>query len=139
MALPAHVVAALKGHRERQGAHRRTIADLWQDHGLVFCTGFGTPLHPNSLRRVFGRLCAEAGVPVIRIHDIRHTYATLTLESGANLLAVSRQLGHSKPSITSDIYAHVTARMQDQVTAAIDAILFGETPPSEGSRPPNGH
>jgi integrase len=139
MSLPAPVVAALREHRVRQVEHRLKIADLWTDHGLVFCTGFGAPVHPNTLRRIFGRLCAQAGVPQIRIHDIRHTYATLALESGADLLGVSRQLGHSKPSITSDIYAHVTDRMQQRVTDTMGAVLFGETAPSTESWPLNGH
>jgi integrase len=86
-------------------------------------------MNPNNLARDFDKLCERAGVPRIRIHDIRHTYATLALEGGANLIGVSRQLGHAKPSITSDLYGHVTAHMQQQVTDTIGAVLFGEQLP----------
>lgn len=66
-------------------------------------------------------------MPRIRIHDQRRTYATLTLERGANLLGVSKQIGHAKPRTTSDLYAHVTAAMQQQVTDTLGDVLFGHT------------
>jgi integrase len=83
------VVAALKDHRVRQVEHRLQIADLWQDHGLVFCSGLGTPINPSNLARDFHMLCERAGVPRIRIHDVRHTYVTLALEGGANLIGLA--------------------------------------------------
>ncbi|WP_413774830.1 site-specific integrase [Cytobacillus firmus] len=63
---------------------------------------------------MFNRIIKEAGVPKIRIHDIRHTHATLMLEAGASLKEVQERLGHSSIKITGDIYAHVTPRMQEK-------------------------
>jgi integrase len=124
------VIVALREHRVRQNAQRLKLGPIWQDHDLIFPTGIGTPINPNNLPRDILRLIRQAGVPRICIHDIRHTYATLALEGGANLIGVSRQLGHAKPSITSDLYGHVTAHMQQQVTDTIGAVLFGEQLPA---------
>lgn len=116
---------ALRLHRARQEEQRIEAGPAWQDHDLIFPTRLGTPINPNNLARDYNRLIELAGVPRIRIHDQRHTYATLALERGANLLGVSRQLGHARPSTTSDLYAHVTAAMQQQVTDTMGDVLFG--------------
>jgi integrase len=64
-------------------------------------------------------------VPKIRLHDLRHSHATLLLAAGQPLKVVSERLGHSKTSITLDTYAHVLPDMQDQAVDALGAILFG--------------
>lgn len=125
MPVPPAVVAPLRLHRARQEEQRIEAGPAWQDHDLIFPTRLGTPINPNNLARDYNRLIELAGVPRIRIHDQRHTYATLALERGANLLGVSRQLGHARPSTTSDLYAHVTAAMQQQVTDTMGDVLFG--------------
>jgi integrase len=124
--IPPAVVARLREHRARQDDQRRTAGPAWREHGLIFPTKVGTPINPNNLTRDYDRLVVLAGVPRIRIHDQRHTYATLALERGASLLGVSKQLGHARPSTTGDLYAHVTAAMQQQVTDTMDDVLFGK-------------
>jgi integrase len=91
----------------------------------MYLSASTTPINPNNLTRDYDRLVLLAGVPRIRVHDQRHTYATLALERGANLLGVSKQLGHARPSTTGDLYAHVTAAMQQQVTNTMEDVLFG--------------
>jgi integrase len=63
-------------------------------------------------------------MPRICLHDLRHTYATLLLEAGTPIKAVSERLGHAKTSITLDTYAHVLTDMQDRAVKAVDAALF---------------
>jgi integrase len=123
--IPPHVVDALKQHRVWVKEMRLQAGSLWQEHDLVFPSAVGTPIDPTNLPRDYNRLIAKAGVPRIRIHDLRHTYCTLALERGADLLGVSKQLGHARPSTTTDQYGHVTKRMQDQVTATVGDALFG--------------
>ncbi|MGH8964666.1 MAG: tyrosine-type recombinase/integrase, partial [Actinomycetes bacterium] len=90
--VPAHLTM-LK--RERLAA-----GEAYQDHGLFFCREDGTPLSPDSVSKYFKRLAAAAGVPVIRLHEARHTAATLGLEAGLDIKIVSDQLGHSTTRIT---------------------------------------
>lgn len=121
--LSADVVTALGKHRISQVA-RQLAAASWADGDLVFCTSEGKPLNPNNLYRNFAAIIARADVPAIRIHDLRHTHATLLLAAGTPIKAVSERLGHAKTSITLDTYAHVLPDMQDRAVEAIDAALL---------------
>lgn len=118
------IVVALRDHRRRQNEHRLALGDAWHDHGLVFPAANGHPINPDNLRRDYARLIELAGVPRIRIHDQRHTHVTLALQAGAPVGAISQRVGHSRTSITLDVYGHVTMDMQRQAAQAIDAVLF---------------
>lgn len=86
--------------------------------GLVFTTDSGTPLRsPNFTRRVFAPACVRAGVRPMRVHELRHTAASLMVASGANVLDVARQLGHADPSMTLRIYAGLFEDHLDEVAA----------------------
>ena len=77
--LPARTVAALRAHRKRQLAERLAVGPDYTDHGLVFCEPDGSPIHPVRFAKRFRVRVARAGVPAIRFHDLRHTWATLAL------------------------------------------------------------
>ena len=68
----------------------------------------GDPLDPAYVSRHFARLVARTGCPAIRLHDLRHTSASIGLAAGESLLEVSRRLGHSSISVTADVYSHVS-------------------------------
>jgi integrase len=121
--LSVDAVSALTAHRVRQVA-ARLKTDEWEDNDLVFCTSTGRPLNPNDLYRNFETIIKFAGVPRIRLPDLRHTHATLLLQAGTPIKAVSERLGHAKASIMLDTYAHVLPEMQDRAVEAIDAALF---------------
>jgi integrase len=76
----------------------------WTHLDLVFPSGVGTPLTASNIRRDFRKLLNASGLPKIRFHDLRHTAASLMLNHGIPVLIVSKRLGHSKPSITLDVY-----------------------------------
>jgi hypothetical protein len=116
---------ALKTHWARQNEHRLQPGAAWVDNGLIFPSSMGTPIWPDNLTRDYNRVIELAGVPRIRVHDIRHTAATLAIKLGANMLAVSKQLGHAGPSITTNIYGHVDAEMQRGVSSAVASAMFG--------------
>lgn len=121
--LSPEAVTALNDHR-KSWLTRKLAAREWDDGDLVFCTNGGKPLNPNNLYRNYDAIVAKAGVPRIRIHDLRHTHATLLLAAGTPIRAVSERLGHAKTSITLDTYAHVLPDMQDHAVNAISAALF---------------
>lgn len=113
----------LREHQDNQNLQRRRKATAWQEHGLMFASTTGTPINPSNLRRSFRVLLKESGLPKIRFHDLRHTAASLMLNNGIPVLIVSRRLGHSKPSITLDVYGHLIPSKQEEVVQLMDEIL----------------
>src|SRR5262249_46863073 len=123
--LDSDTVTALRAHRTRQAAERLQMGAGWTDHGLVFCHVTGTPLHPERFTRTFLDRARQLGLPPIRLHDLRHTWATLALESGVHPKVVQERLGHANISITLDIYSHVTAGLQADAAAKVAGVIFG--------------
>jgi integrase len=126
VALDPATAAALRAHRARQLEERMAIGAGYLDEKVVFAAVAGEPLHPDTVTKHFDRLVARAGVPKIRLHDLRHTAATLRLEQGVPLKVVTERLGHSSTRITSDLYQHVGESMQDEAAAKLGAALLGE-------------
>jgi integrase len=77
-------VTALKEHKSRQEAEEDAAGERWTDSGLVFTTAIGTPIEPRNLNRHFNELCDAAGIRRVRLHDLRHTCATLLLAQGVD-------------------------------------------------------
>lgn len=100
------------------------------DHGLVFCRPDGEPLHPERFSRTFEIEAARAGLPKIRLHDLRHTWATLALGAAEHPKVVQERLGHANVSITLDIYSHVTEGLHTDAASRVAGIIFG-TPVSK--------
>ncbi len=86
------------------------------EHVLAWPTG--EPVHPQSLTQAFRRLVEKSGLPQIRLHDLRHSSATSSLEAGAPMWAVSARLGHSDPGFTQRVYVHATP-VQDRAVAEV--------------------
>jgi integrase len=125
--LTQRAVETLKSHRKRQLEDKLRLVGLWQDAGLVFTTRKGTPFHPDSLtKRSFEPLMKRAGLPQIRFHDLRHTFATLLLAKGTHPKVVQEMLGHANISQTIDTYSHVLPDMQSEAAAAMEEVLREE-------------
>lgn len=120
--LTSRTVAALREHRKIQ-AERRLAASEWQDHDLIVSTSKGTPINPNNVSRSFAALIRDTGLPRIRVHDLRHSSATLLLLAGVPAKVVSERLGHATVGITLDLYSHVLPDMQDSAADAMDNLL----------------
>ncbi len=119
------VLDALRAHKIAQNEQRLAKGSLWHDYGLVFTSEVGTPIHGDNLRRDYDRLVTRAGVPRIRIHDLRHSHVTLAIAAGANIKAVSQRVGHSNVHITLGTYAHVMPSQHVEVSDKVGAVLFG--------------
>lgn len=98
----------LQVHHEKQSDIERISG--WQDNDLIFTSSNGTIITYSHLRKTFKGILEEGQLPDIRLHDLRHTCATLLIEQGVNITAVSRILGHSRPSVTLDFYGHLTSQ-----------------------------
>lgn len=122
--LTAATLDVLRSHRTEQAA-RRLAAPAWEDHDLIVCTGDGAPVNPGgNITRSFDRIVKRAGLRRIRVHDLRHTHATLLLSMGVPVKVVSERLGHSSSAFTMDVYASVLPDMQDAAAGAADDLLL---------------
>jgi len=113
----------MRDHYERQQAVRQAAGEKWVEHGLIFTNSIGGPIIPRNLLRDFYKLIKAAGLPRIRFHDLRHTAASLMLNNGVAAIVVSRRLGHSKASITLDVYGHLIPTMQTEAAELIDELV----------------
>jgi integrase len=123
--LPALCVQALRAHRARQAQERLLWGGTYPDGELVFSQENGQPLEGKTLNRVLTRVLRRAGLPHVRLHDLRHTFATWLLEQGENPKTVSQLLGHTRVQITLDLYSHVTLAVEHQAIARLGETLEG--------------
>jgi integrase len=127
VALTAATVEALRAWRRQQGEERIAMGGAWTGEDRVFCWPDGSMLHPSVITRTFKRLVAEAGVPPLRLHSLRHAWATAALRAGVRTKVVADRLGHASTRITEDIYtAHVGEL--DVAAAETVAALYGGRP-----------
>ena len=124
--LDAATVVVLKAHRKIQ-LEERAEAGLGRPRAdaLVFTDEQGDPLHPNVVTRTFAKLIIQAGAPRIRLHDLRHTHATLSLQAGVHVKIVSERLGHSSVMITLDTYSHAIPGLQRDAAERVAALIPG--------------
>jgi integrase len=129
--LDSRTVAMLRRHRKAQAQDKLLLGAEYEDHGLVFPRVDGRPQHPEAFSKTFDRRVREAAsaeLPVIRLHDLRHTWATLALQTGVDVKVVSERLGHSSPVITWTIYQHVVKGMQADAAERVADAIFGSSP-----------
>ncbi|MFI0716250.1 tyrosine recombinase XerC [Streptomyces inhibens] len=129
MALPPECATALRTERAQQIADRAAAGETWKGtgHDLVFTTKNGTPIEPLNLNRSFEALCARAEVRRVRFHDLRHMYASLLHEQGADAHMIMEVLGHSSIRVTVDIF---TFMRLDSQHSAFDRV--GHAPRGDG-------
>lgn len=128
IALDADTVTALRGHRKAQTAERLAAGETWQDSGFVFTDEIGRPLHPQHVSDQSYLLSYEAGLPPVRLHDLRHGAASLMLAAGVDLKIVQETLGHVSSAFTRDTYTSVypeVARAAAESTAALISAVPG--------------
>jgi integrase len=123
VALDPETVAALKGQAARQLADQ-AATEGWDDTDLVFTDEQGQALHPWLVSRCFRKAVRETMMPDIRLHDLRHTHATLALQAGIHPKVVSERLGHATVSTTLDTYSHAIPAMQQEAAQLIAALVF---------------
>lgn len=119
-------IQILKVQRSAQNKDKMTWASNYTDLDLVFSREDGTPIHPDSLSQSFERAIKRAKVPRIRLHDLRHTHATLAMQAGVPIKVISERLGHESPAFTMKQYAHVLPTMQAEAATLIAETVLGK-------------
>ncbi|RNM12066.1 site-specific integrase [Nocardioides pocheonensis] len=97
---------------------------LGQDTQLLFVWPNGRPLHPDTITALFHQHCERAGLPRIRLHDVRHSYATAALKAGIPAKVISERLGHATAAFTLQTYTHVIPGMDELAAEAIARMIL---------------
>jgi integrase len=126
ISLPPSLAVLLRQYRSDQELLRHKMGKSLNDNDFVFTNYDGTPLDPNIVTRTFSRILKKAELPHIRLHDLRHTHATLMLKAGVHPKIVSERLGHANIGITLDTYSHVLPGLQEAAAEKFDRLLDEE-------------
>ncbi len=123
--IDSQTVRVLREHRRRQRSERLVAGPAWTTTpDLVFRDEAGGLIHPDRFSRQFTALVASSGLTPIRLHDLRHTYATLALKAGVHPKVVSERLGHATVGITLDLYSHVTPAIARDAAGVVADRIF---------------
>jgi integrase len=122
VSIDEETVAVLRTARARQNQEELALGAGYRDDDLVTAQEDGDTVGPTRITEQFGRLLRRADLPHIRLHDLRHTYATHALEAGVNPKVVQQALGHSHVSVTLGIYSHVDQTMQANAAQLLAAM-----------------
>jgi len=125
LTLPPTLVTELRAHRTRQLEERLAAGDRWQDWNLVFPSTLGTPIQPANLTHRVQMRLVRAGLPPMRVHDLRHAAVSLMLAQGVPLAVASKLIGHSQVSLTADLYGHLIEDMADDAAERMEAVFAG--------------
>jgi integrase len=104
--IPGELLALLRSHRELQEPHRILLGSAYDHRDLVFCNDDGSPWKPDSIGTLYRAIVLRSGVGHVRLHDIRHSTASILIAAGVPITTVSKLLGHADVYTTLRIYAH---------------------------------
>ena len=128
VAISPNVEETLEAHRQRQEAERQMLGNLWPDNDLVFRTEVGTPIHPRNLERTWYALQKNVDVPKVRLHDLRHLHASLAIRQGMDAKVLADRLGHSRASLTLDVYTHLFEEQRANSAVSLSVLLGSQEP-----------
>jgi len=139
LALPEMVCNLLRTHKAVQNAKRLKLGSKWEESDRIFTTWNGRPMHPNTANKWMRDFIAdynegkelEEQLPVIRFHDLRHSAATIMITQGVDVGTVAKNLGHSRPSITTDIYYNALMTAQERAANKMDELFAGAVKKSQ--------
>ncbi|MTD57808.1 tyrosine-type recombinase/integrase [Amycolatopsis pithecellobii] len=132
VAMPAPIVAALQEHQRNQWEEREKAGNLWHDEGWVFASPVGKPVHPRTDHGEWKALLTAAGVRNARLHDARHTAATMLLVLGVPGRAVMEVMGWSHVGMTSR-YQHMTTELMTSIADQIGGLFWSENDQDDGN------
>jgi integrase len=123
--IPTQLVQHLKAHRAYHETERLNAGSEWRDRDLVFCQPNGLPIDPSADYRAWRALLIKAEVRRARLHDARHTAASLLLQQGVPARVVMEILGHSQVGLTLGTYSHVAVEVAQEAAQRMDNALWG--------------
>jgi integrase len=128
IALDPYTLGVLRSHVNMLDAERAVAGEHYQDQGLLFCWEDGRPPHPDTITVRFNRLADAAGLPRIRLHDVRHSYATAGRLARVDTKALSQRVGHTSVSFTMETYMHGDLEADREVAHALASVILAGLP-----------
>lgn len=125
ISLPARAIEILKNQKAAQNALKKDAKIIYRDQGFIFSNAEGGPLHPDAVRRGLHRLLSAVDVPLVSVHTLRHSYASIMFELGEEGKVIQSVLGHSSIKTTMDIYVRVTDGAKKEAADKINSFLSG--------------
>ena len=138
--MPApYVMEILEDQKKMQERYKRIAGSCWEDWKdesrpkcrLVFTTITGSYISPGTMRVHFKKIAEQIGCPEARVHDLRHTYAMVSLENGDDIKTVQGNLGHATAAFTLDVYGHVSDRMKKESSSRMEEFIRSLTEPED--------
>lgn len=111
-------------HKEHQNKSKEIVGKAWKHPDIVFTSSIGNYFDRTYVNKYLKKLCEENGLPPVSIHKLRHSNASLLINSGAALKAVSDRLGHCNIAITADIYGHIFDSYEARMAQSLEADLL---------------
>ena len=109
--------------KQTQNAYRKVFGSSFQENDFVFTDEIGNRITPQALYRAFKLVVTDLGMGNVRFHDLRHSYAVVSLKSGDDVKTVQENLGHATASFTLDTYGHVTEKMKKDSANRMQAFI----------------
>lgn len=123
IALSPRAMVYLKREKTKRAQNKLRCGAAWKGGSLIFCDGDGSIIRPDRLTKSISSVLKRAGVTSVRLHDLRHTHATILLQNGADRNTVKERLGHSSIAVTSDIYDHVDEKRGREAADLFDKAI----------------
>jgi integrase len=123
IALAPGVILMLKAHQTQNEANAKEFDSTVKESDYVFCQPDGRPWRPNTITRAWASTAKRAGVPIIRLHDARHTHASLMLKQGVHPKIVQERLGHNSIEMTMNIYSHIMPGLQEAAAKQFEVLI----------------
>lgn len=117
------VMTYSKTHKAKQTAARLKVGPLWEDSDLVFTDECGHHLVLSTVYKDFKNVVTSIGCPNVRFHDLRHSFAVASIESGDDIKTVQSNLGHATAGFTLDVYGHVSQKMRQQSADRMEKFI----------------
>lgn len=122
--VPGETIELLKEYKKEQDSWKVAVGDLWEPTGYVFTNHTGQAMHPDSINKWLVKFSQRHGLPHINPHAFRHSMASILINSGTDILAISRRLGHATTSTTLNFYAHVLQQADARSSECIADVLL---------------
>jgi integrase len=119
------VVSELKRIRKEQMKMKLQLGAAWQDSNLICCRSDGNPWNPSTVSKKFPEALARHGLPIIRLHDLSYTHATILHEAGLDAKDIADRLRET-PQVASETYIDVTAKRKRKIADTFDQAVFGQ-------------
>ena len=124
VALPDETLWLLRRHQAKQEQDKEFLGDTWENSGYVFTTRTGGPIHPTNVNSWLDHFAWRHSLPKINPHALRHSFASIAIAEGSDIVTVSKTLGHAKPSMTLNVYSHVIEETQRKATENVANSIF---------------